>query len=98
MSAGCAPYFLGGTQRRAFLLFTLGMLTHYELDVLMIGVAGGLALLYPFTWETWHFDLIQPNNWLGTTMLVSGAVVLRLVLKVWRRTEPSTQDETTSGA
>jgi hypothetical protein len=74
------------------------MLTHYELDVLMIGVAGGLALLYPFTWETWHFDLIRPNNWLGTTMLVRGAVVLWLVLKVWRRIEPSTQDETTSGA
>jgi hypothetical protein len=52
------------------------MLTHYEPDVLLIGVAGGLALLYPFTWETWHFDLIRPNNWLGTTMLVSGAGVL----------------------
>ena len=71
------PTFWGGrTRGRAFLLFTLGMLTHYEPDVLLIGVAGGLALLYPFTWETWHFDLIRPNNWFGTTMLVSGAGVL----------------------
>jgi hypothetical protein len=65
------------------------MVTHYALDVLLISVTGGLMLAYPLSWEMWQLDLVRPNNWLGTTILVAGAVLVWLVLQAWRRTGQS---------
>ena len=79
----CALLFEEGTRGRVFLLFTFGMVTHYALDALLISVTGGLVLLYPLSWETWQLDLIRPDNWLGTTILVGAAILVWLVLK-WR--------------
>jgi len=57
------------------------MVTHYALDVILISVGGGVALLYPLSWNRWHLDLVRPNNWLGTTILVVAAILVWLVLK-----------------
>ena len=46
-------------------------------------------LAYPLSWEMWQLDLVRPNNWLGTTILVAGAVLVWLVLQAWRRTGQS---------
>jgi hypothetical protein len=85
----CALLFEEGTRVRVFLLFTFGMVTHYALDVLLIHVSGGLMLLYPLSWDTWALQLVRPDNWLGTTILVAAAVLVWLVLRVWsnRRVE-----------
>jgi hypothetical protein len=45
-----ALLFEGGTRVRVFLLFALGMVTHYALDGLLIHESGGLKLLYPLSW------------------------------------------------
>ena len=82
----CALLFEEGTRERVFLLFAFGMVTHYALDALLISVTGGLFLAFPLSWEVWQLDLIRPNNWLGTTILVTAAIVVWLVLKGWRRT------------
>ena len=54
-------------------------------------------LLYPLSWNAWHLDLVRPNNWLGTTILVAAAILVWLVLKAWtaRRAEDAarTKDE-----
>jgi hypothetical protein len=78
----CALLFEEGTRVRVFLLFAFGMVTHYALDVLLIHVSGGLALLWPLSWETWALQLVRPDNWLGTTILVAAAIFVWLVLKV----------------
>jgi hypothetical protein len=39
-------------------------------------------LLYPLSWDTWALQLVRPDNWLGTTILVAAAVVVWLVLKI----------------
>jgi len=85
----CALLFEEGTRVRVFLLFTFGMVTHYALDVLLIHVSGGLMLLYPLSWDTWALQLVRPDNWLGTTILVAAALLVWLVLRVWsnRRVE-----------
>ena len=93
----CALLFEEGTRERAFLLFAFGMVTHYALDGLLISVTGGLVLLYPLSWETWTLDLIRPNNWLGTTILVGAAALVWCVLK-WRRTGQPTKDEPSADA
>lgn len=81
----CALFFEEGTRWRAFLLFALGMATHYLLDVILISVGGGVAVVFPLSWETWHLDLIRPNNWLGTTILVIAALIVWLVLRAWKQ-------------
>jgi len=81
----CALLFEEGTRGLAFLLLVFGMVTHYALDVLLISVTGGLVLLFPLSWETWQLDLVRPDNWLGTTILVAAAVLLWLVLRVLKR-------------
>lgn len=76
-----AMLFEGGTRVRVFLLFALGMTTHYALDGLLIHESGGLTLLYPLSRGTWQLQLVRPDNWLGTTILVATAILVRLVLK-----------------
>jgi hypothetical protein len=89
----CALLFEAGTRERVFLLFTFGMVTHYALDALLISVTGGLVLAFPLSWETWQLDLVRPDNWLGTTILVAAAVLMWLVSQVWRRpTRPATEE------
>jgi len=78
----CALAFEEGTRMRIFFLFAFGMATHYVLDVLLIHVSGGLALLWPLSWQTWALQLVRPDNWLGTTILVAAAIIVWLVLKV----------------
>lgn len=90
----CALLFEVGTRERVFLLFAFGMVTHYALDALLISVTGGLVLLYPLSWETWQLDLVRPDNWLGTTILVTVAIVVWLMLKAWRRTPKLNQNVT----
>jgi hypothetical protein len=67
---------------RIFFLFAFGMATHYVLDVLLIHVSGGLALLWLLSWQTWALQLVQPDHWLGTTILVAAAIIVWLVLQV----------------
>jgi len=94
----CALLFEEGIRVRVFLLFALGIVTHYALDVILINVSGGLMLLNPLSWNAWHLDLVRPDNWLGTTILVAAAILVWLVLKAWtvRRAKDSarTKDET----
>jgi hypothetical protein len=89
----CALLFEEGTRERAFLLFAFGMVTHYALDGLLISVTGGLVLLYPLSWETWQLDLVRPDNWLGTTILVAVAALTWVVLRVWSRAGRRIMDE-----
>lgn len=77
-----AMLFEEGTRVRVLLLFAFGMVTHYALDVLLIKVSGGLMLLYPLSWKTWQLQLVRPDTWLGTTILVATAVLVYSVLKV----------------
>ena len=74
------------------------MMMHYALDVLLISVTGGLMLLYPLSWETWQLDLVRPDNWLGTTILVAVAALTWVVLRVWNRAGREITDERSGDA
>jgi len=89
----CALLFEEGTRERVLLLFVFGMVTYYALDMLLISVTGGLMLAYPLSWGMWQLDLVRPNNWLGTTVLLIVAILVWLVLKVWRRSGRPINDE-----
>jgi len=42
----------------------------------------GLTLLYPLSCETRTLQLVQPDNWLGATILVAVAVLVYSMVKV----------------
>jgi hypothetical protein len=97
-----ALLFEEGTRVRVFLLFAFGMATHYALDVLLIHVSGAFMLLYPLSWETWALQLVRPDTWLGTTMLVAAALLVYSVLKVRSsrrlgRAERATEETSSDG-
>jgi len=77
-----ALLFEEGTRTRVFLLFTFGMATHYALDALLKHVTGGIMFLYPLSWETWQLQLVRPDNWLRTSIMVAAAVLVYGLLKV----------------
>lgn len=49
-------------KKNTFLFLSLGVATHYALDMLNYNVSGGMALLYPFYWGQWQFHLISTDN------------------------------------
>lgn len=59
-----------------FLFLSLGVVTHYALDVLLVG--GGMYLLYPFYWGHWQFELI-PNTDFTITIF---ALILALMVYI----------------
>jgi hypothetical protein len=63
-------------KKLAFLFLTLGVLTHYALDVLLIHVGEGYYLFFPISWEIFHLDLISPDDYYITIVVVCVAVLL----------------------
>ena len=66
-------------KKLAFLFFTLGVLTHYALDVLLIHVGEGYYLFFPISWQIFHLDLISPDDYNITIVVMCVAVLLYLL-------------------
>ena len=72
-------------------LLVLGVVTHYALDLLLINLDGGMALLFPFSWNTWALNVIPDDDFhitilaMGLTLVVY--VVTSLVRKRGRRSD-----------
>ena len=46
-----------------FGLLTLGLITHYILDLLLINISGGIYLFFPLSWQGFHLDIISPDDY-----------------------------------
>lgn len=68
-------------KKRAFLLFTLGILTHYFLDMLQMDFSGGIFIFYPFNWYQFTFGLISTDNWYFTLSILGFAVLVYAVTR-----------------
>ena len=44
-------------------LLTLGLCTHFVLDLLLINIGAGIYLFFPLNWQTFHFDIISPDDY-----------------------------------
>lgn len=66
-------------KKKAFLLLTLGFLTHYILDVLQMDFNGGMYFLFPFNWYQLTFGLITTDNWYVTLFILGVAGVVYIV-------------------
>jgi hypothetical protein len=66
-------------KKKAFLLLTLGILTHYILDMLQLDFNGGMYLLFPFSWYQFTFSLITTDNVYFTLGMLATAVLVYII-------------------
>ena len=50
-------------RKMIFFFLTLGVATHYLLDLLLVNLGGGMELLYPLSWERFSFNVISPTDY-----------------------------------
>jgi len=60
---------------RAFIFLIMGASTHYFLDFFLMHTAGGMKLLFPFSWEEYQLHIISSGNyWVTIFALIIGAI------------------------
>ncbi len=70
-------------KKKTLLFFTLGVATHYGLDLLLFNVSGGIALFYPFYWGQWQLDLVTTDSYYTTIIALVLALVVFLISR-WK--------------
>lgn len=76
-------------RKEAFLFFSLGVLTHYALDLLLIQVGDGLYLLFPFSWLGFHLDLLPNDDYVITLVALGVALVVYLMARIYGKGKKS---------
>jgi len=66
-------------KKLAFLFLSLGVISHFALDLLMIDVGAGIYLFFPNNWQIFHLDLISPDDYNITLIALLLAVSLYLL-------------------
>ena len=55
----------------ALLFLIIGAITHFIMDVLLIDIEGGAYLFFPLSWQTFHLDLIPPDDYVITLITLT---------------------------
>jgi hypothetical protein len=71
---------------KSFFLLELGVFAHFGLDSLILHVAGGMVLLFPFSWtHGYQFGIFPSDSWLplmvATVIAVPVFMLSRKILK-----------------
>ena len=66
--------------KKAFFLLIIGLTTHIILDFFLVHVAGGMKLLFPLSWEKWHYSLIRADDYWVTVIAFFIALVVYIAL------------------
>ena len=67
---------------RAFIFLIMGASTHYFLDFFLMHAAGGMKLLFPFSWGEYQLHIISSGNyWVTISALIIGAIFYFIFLK-----------------
>jgi hypothetical protein len=65
-------------KREAFLFLSLGIITHYLLDLLLIQVGYGMSLFYPLSWMGFTLNLVPNDDYYITIVALVVALVVYL--------------------
>jgi hypothetical protein len=67
--------------KKAFIPLSIGITTHFILDVFLFNSSGGLRLLFPFSWEGWQYDVISSgDDWITIIAIYAAAFVYIIYL------------------
>jgi len=65
-------------RKNTFLFLSLGVATHYCLDLILINLNGGMSLLFPFSWISWQLGFTTSADYRVTfiAVLIAGVVYM----------------------
>jgi membrane-bound metal-dependent hydrolase YbcI (DUF457 family) len=66
-------------------LLGIGITTHVILDLFLVNVSGGMLLLFPFSWDEWHLDLIRSDDYMITIYAIIAAVVVYSIYFIYEK-------------
>jgi len=69
-------------KKSAFLFLSMGIITHYLLDLLLIQVGYGMALFYPLSWTRFTLNLVPNDDYYITIMALFIALIVYLVSRL----------------
>lgn len=72
--------FLFPKAKEAFLFLSLGIATHFILDLFLEHTSGGIKLLFPLSWREWQIYAISPYDYWVTTFAIAFALLFYLIL------------------
>jgi membrane-bound metal-dependent hydrolase YbcI (DUF457 family) len=75
-------------RKTALIFLSLGIFSHYILDLLLEMNNNGMYLLFPFNWNQWQFNLISNTDYTITLIAVIGAVLVYFTSKKLNEKEP----------
>jgi hypothetical protein len=65
---------------KSFILLELGVLAHFGMDSLLLHVAGGMVLLFPFSWaHGYQFGIFPPDSWLPLVIALTIALPVLII-------------------
>lgn len=73
-------FFQQELRKNAFKLLILGSLSHFFLDLFQKTLSVGYFWLFPFSFDSFSFSLIWPND---TVILILPLLVINLTMYVW---------------
>ena len=71
--------------KKALLLLGIGAATHFILDLFLLNVSGGMLILFPFSWDEWHLDLIRSDDYMITIYAIIAAVVVYFIYFIYEK-------------
>jgi membrane-bound metal-dependent hydrolase YbcI (DUF457 family) len=57
-------------------ILSIGIATHFILDLFLINVSGGMTLLFPFSWDEWQLGFIRSDDYTITILAIIAAVIV----------------------
>ncbi len=78
--AGIAALFFK-EKKSAFMFLSLGIITHYAMDLLLVQLGYGMFLFYPFSWMGFTLNLVPNDDYYITIVALLVALVVYLVSK-----------------
>jgi len=78
-------------KKEAFLFLSLGIITHYALDLLLIQMGYGMYLFYPASWMGFTMNLVPNDDYYITIVALFIALVV-YVLSEWKERKIRSED------
>ena len=55
--------------KKVFIFLSFGILSHFILDIILVHVAGGIKLIFPFSWDEWQIYLMRSDDYFVTILI-----------------------------
>ena len=65
--------------KKAFIALSIGVITHFIFDFLLVHVSGGIKLFYPISWAELQIYLIRSDEYLITIFALIIAIIVYLL-------------------